>query len=128
MSREKAEFKRVGPPVASQGTHYAFLNIKITLNAKPSADWIECFKNPATFIPDEAHPAKATVKGNYITFTSFRGNIRTNVLWMDKYVQQANECYNKMSDMYNAEVKSQREKTKQEQKEIDEINESLQDL
>jgi len=124
----KQEFKRVGPPVASSGSHYAFLTIKITLDGEPKADWIECFKNPATYIPDEAHPAKAKVTGNSITFTSFRGNIRTNVLWMDKYIRQANECFQSMSEMYKAEIKSQHKRKREEQKEIDEINESLKDL
>ena len=83
MATKKVEFKRVGSPVASSTSHYAFLIIKITLDGEPSVDWIECFKNPATFVPDEAHPAKATVKGNSIIFTSFRANIKTNVLWME---------------------------------------------
>jgi uncharacterized coiled-coil DUF342 family protein len=47
---------------------------------------------------------------------------------MDKYIQQANECYKKMSDMYKAEIKSQLERRRAEQKEIDKINESLRDL
>ena len=125
---KKVAFKRVGPPKASSSTHYAFLTVKITLDGEPSSDWIECFKNPASFIPDEAHPAKASVIGNCITFTSFRGNIRTNVLWMDKYVQQANECYKTMDTMYVAEEKSQRKRKKAEQEEINKINESLKDL
>jgi len=127
-SHRKVEFKRVGPAKASSSTHYAYLTVRITLDGEPSSDWIECFKNPATFIPDEAHPAKAKVAGNTIEFTSFRAHIRTNVQWMDKYVKQANECYQMMSDMYKDEEKSQFEREKAEKAEIDRINESLKDL
>ena len=128
MTLEKVEFKRVGPPKATSSTHYAFLTVKITLDGEPSSDWIECFKHPSTFIPDEAHPFKASVIGNCITFTSFRTNVRTNVLWMDKYIQQANERYKTMSAMYIAEEKSQREREQTEKEELDKINESLKDL
>ena len=128
MIPEKVKFKRVGPPKATKSAHYAFLIIEITLDGEPGVDWIECFKNPSHFIPDEAHPFKASVNGNRITFTSFRTNVRTNVLWMDKYIQQANECYKTMDAMYIATEKSQREKEQAEQEELDKINESLKDL
>jgi hypothetical protein len=128
MTLEKVKFKRVGSPKATKSAHYAFLIIEITLNGEPDVDWIECFKNPSHFIPDEAHPFKASVIGSRITFTSFRTNVRTNVLWMDKYIQQANECYKTMDAMYIATEKSQREKEQAEQEELDKINESLKDL
>ena len=128
MAPEKVEFKRVGPAKASSGTHYAFLTVKITLDGEPCADWVECFRHPSTFVPDEAHPSKASVVGNCITFTSFRTNVRTNVLWMDKYIQQANECYKMMTAMHKAQEKSQREREQAEQEELDRINESLKDL
>jgi hypothetical protein len=92
------------------------------------SDWIECFKNPAIYILDEAHPFNASVVGNRITFTSFRNNVRTNVLWMDKYIQQANEVYKTMDAMYIAEEKSRRKREQAEQEELDRINESLKDL
>ncbi len=128
MTPEKVEFKRVGSPKATKTTHYAFLTIEITLDGEPSLDWIECFKNPSTFIPDESHPSKASVIGNCITFKSFRTNVRTNVQWMDKYIQQANECYKTMDAIYIAEEKSQREREQAEKEELDKINESLKDL
>ena len=124
----KVEFKRVGPAKASRGTHYAYLTVEVTLDGEPSLDWVECFKNPATFIPDEAHPSKAQVKGNTIVFTSFRTHVRTNVQWMDKYIKQANECYQAMSDMYKDQEKSQLEREQAEKTEIEKINESLKDL
>ena len=128
MAPEKVEFKRVSSPKATKTTHYAFLTIEITLDGEPDSDWIECFKNPSTFIPDEAHPFKASVIGNRITFTSFRNNVRTNVLWMDKYIQQANEVYKTMDAMYIAEEKSRRKREQAEKEELDRINESLKDL
>jgi len=128
MATEKVELKRIGPPKVSKGTHYAFLTIEITLDGEPNLDWIECFKHPSTFIPDEAHPSKASIVGNRITFTSFRTNVRTNVLWMDKYIQQANECYKTMNAMRVAQEKSQREREQAEKEELDRINESLKDL
>jgi len=127
-AQKKAEFKRVSPPRVSRTAHHAFLNVKITLDGDPSLDWVECFKNPATYIPDEAHPAKASVAGNTITFSSFRANVRTNVQWMDKYIQQANECYRLMDKMFVDEEKSRREKERVEEEEIEKINESLKDL
>ena len=69
MTLEKVEFKRVGQPKATNSMHYAFLTVKITLDGEPSSDWIECFKHPSTFIPNEADPSKASVIGNCITFT-----------------------------------------------------------
>lgn len=128
MTPEKLEFKRVGPPRVSSGSHYAFLNVKITLDGEPSPDWIECFKHPSSFVPDESHPSKASVSGNTITFTSFRNNVRTNVQWMDKYIQQANECFLSMSALYLADEKKKRERELAEQAEIERINESLKDL
>ncbi len=125
---KKVEFKRVSSPKATKTEHYAFLTIEITLDGEPDADWIECFKNPGTYIPDEAHPFKASVSSNRIVFTSFRNNVRTNVLWMDKYIQQANELYKTMDAMYITEEKSQREREKAEKEELDRINEALKDL
>jgi hypothetical protein len=118
----------VCPPKATKSTHYAFLIIEITLDGEPDVDWIECFKNHITIYSDEAHPFKASVNSNRITFTSFRTNVRINVLWMDKYIQQANECYKTMDAMYIATEKSQREKEQAEQEELYKINESLKDL
>ncbi|MGA2681619.1 MAG: hypothetical protein ABSF44_07455 [Candidatus Bathyarchaeia archaeon] len=125
---KKVEFKRVSSPKATKTSHYAFLTIEITLDGEPDQDWIECFKNPATFIPDEAHPFNASVIGNRITFTSFRTNVRTNVVWMDKYIQQANECYKTMDAMYTAEEKNRQKREQAEQEELDKINEMLKDL
>lgn len=128
MAPEKVQFKRVGPPIASGSTHYAFLTVKITLDGEPCSDWIECFKHPSTFIPNEAEPSKASVIGNCITFKSFRPNVRTNVQWMDKYIEQANECYKTMNAMYVVVEKSRRERELAEKEELDKINESLKDL
>jgi hypothetical protein len=104
------------------------LTIEITLDGEPDSDWIECFKNPASFVPDEAHPFKASVIGNRIIFTSFRNNVRTNIIWMDKYIQRANDCYKTMDAMYIAEEKNQLEREQAEQEELDKINESIKDL
>ena len=128
MTPEKVEFKRVGAPKAIESEHYAFVTVKTTLDGEPSSDWIECFKHPSDFIPNEADPSKASVKGNCITFTSFRSNVRTNAQWMDKYVQQANECYKTIIAKHKTEEKSRRKREQAEKEELDKINESLKDL
>ena len=128
MTPEKIAFKRVGPPKATESTHYAFLTITITLDGEPSSDWIECFKHPSDYIPNEADPSKASVKGHCITFTSFRTNAITNAQWMDKYIQQANECHKTMIAMRATEKKSRRKREQAMKEELDKINESLKDL
>lgn len=128
MTPEKVEFKRVGAPNAMDSERYAFLTVKITLDGEPSSDWIECFKHPSEFVPDEADASKASVIGNCITFTSFRSNVRTNAKWMDKYIQQANESYKTMIAKRIAEEKSRRKREQAKKEELDTINESLRDL
>jgi hypothetical protein len=128
MVTEKIEFKRVGPPKAIESTQYAFLTVQITLDGEPNSDWIECFKHPSSYIPDESHPSKASIMGDCITFTSFRTNVRTNVIWMDKYIHQANECYKTLVAIHKAEKESQIAKEQAEKEELDRINESLKDL
>jgi hypothetical protein len=128
MVFEKVDFKRVGPPTALSKDDSGSVWVRISLNAPPNWTWIECFKNPSNFIPNEAHPKRARVDGNFIDFQSSENGIKQNVEWMDKYIQQANDVYNDRVAKQTAGQKREEEKDRIDETELDNLNDALKDL
>jgi hypothetical protein len=128
MSTINVTFKRVGAPKAIAKDADGFLTVQISLDGNPDWDWIECFKHPSTYTPNEAYPSRAIVAGNTITFTSSESSIKANIEWMDKYIQQANDCYSRRVTERLAEEKRQQEIERKRKEELSRVNETLKDL
>jgi hypothetical protein len=131
MYTRNVAFKRIGAPKAI-GKVDDFLTVQVSLDGNPDWDWIECFKHPSTWTHNEAYPSRATVIGDTITFTSSESGIKANVEWMDKYIQQANDSYNRIMAERSAEEKGQQERAREierkRKEELDRINETLKDI
>ena len=74
------------------------------------------------------HPSSVFVEGSTIIFVSFESDIKTNVEWMDKYIQQANDNYNRKKAEQLLEEKNLLELERKRKDELDRINETLKDL
>jgi hypothetical protein len=127
MSVQNVAFKRVGAPKAIV-KDADFLTVQISLDGSPDYNWVDCFIHPSTYTPNEAHPSRATVVGDTITFTSSESRIKANLEWMDKYIQQANDCYNRRQAEQLAEQQRLLERERKRQEELNRINETLKDL
>jgi len=127
------DVKRQGSPktIGRDEKYPGLFRIQITLNVAPSSDWIDCFRNPSTWKPDEAHPRLAeirTMRGSHIVFRSSEEHLKGNIEWMDKYISQANECYHRKMAKKEAEMKRQEEKAKKEKEKLESINKILEKL
>ena len=96
--------------------------IKIPLNEAPNTSWIECFKNPTTWTPS-VHPP--SVSGNYILLRSPENQIERDIEWILKWIEEANERYEKQLEKSRAERKRAEEKQALEAEKTREINERL---
>ncbi len=105
--------------------HPGLFVIQITLNISPDKDWIECFGHPRTFRVDEAHPKLAKISGNVLEFRSSGERLKENIKWMDKYIDQANECYRQKIAGKEGETSKQEVKGESETEELEKINKIL---
>ena len=105
--------------------HPGLFVIQITLNISPDKDWIECFGHPRTFRVDEAHPKLAKISGNILEFRSSEEHLKENIEWMDKYIDQANECYRQKLAAKTAETSEQGAKAEDDTEELEKINKML---
>jgi hypothetical protein len=129
VTTEKAEFKRVGPPRVKAKDANGFLTVEISLNGYPDYIWVQdFFKSPPSSTSAGVHPSSAYVDKSTIIFVSFESDIKANVEWMDKYVQQANDGYNRKKAEQLLEEKSLLELQRKRKEELDRINETLKDL
>jgi len=127
VSIRHGDVKRQGSPkaVGKDERHPGLFVIQITLNISPDKDWIECFRNPRTFILEEVHPKLTKIWGNIVEFRSSEEHLKENIEWMDKYIGQANECYGRRAAGKEAEIKKQEAKATNEREELEAINKML---
>jgi len=134
MSIGHEDVKRQGPPeaIGRDEKHHGLFRIKITLNISPDSDWIKCFRSPSTYTYGEAHPKFAEIRrmrgSSYIEFRSSKEHLKGNVEWMDKYINQANECYHRKMTKKEEEMKRQEAKAAKEKEELEKINKMLEEL
>jgi hypothetical protein len=129
MSTQKAEFKRVGPPKVKAKDVNGFLTVEISLNGYPDYIWVQDYLRLPLFITDGGvHPSSVFVESNIIIFVSFESDIKANVERMDKYIQQANDGYNRKKADELLEEKNLLELERKRKEELDRINETLKDL
>jgi len=129
MSTEKAEFKRIGPPRVKAKDVNGFLTVEISLNSYPDYIWVQdYFRHPLSNADSGLHPSSVFVEGSTIIFVSFESHIKTNDEWMDKYIQQANDNYNRKKAEQLLEEKNLLELERKRKDELDRINETLKDL
>jgi hypothetical protein len=127
MSIRHGDVKRQGSPkaVRKDERHPGLFVIQITLNIAPDKEWVECFRNPRTFILEEAHPKLTRIWENIIEFRSSEEHLKENIEWMDKYIGQANECYSPTAAGKEAELKKQEAKAIDEREKLEAINKML---
>ncbi len=127
MSIRHGDVKRQGSPkaVGKDERHPGLFVIQITLNISPGKEWIECFRNPRTFILEEAHPKLTKIWENIIEFRSSEEHLKENIEWMDKYIGQANECYSRRGAGKEAELEKQEAKAINEREKLEAINKML---
>ena len=129
MSLGHVDVRRQGSPKAvSKDEVSGYFNIQITLNIDPDAEWQECFKHPAQYKLNEAHPSRAIIAGNTIYFPSSEDHFKDNIEWMDKYISQANECYRRKMVEKEEKIRREEEKQRKQKEEIERINEKLRNL
>jgi len=121
------DVKRQGPPkaIGIDEKHPGLLRIQIPLNIAPDSDWIDCFKNPGTYKPDEAHPRMADIWGKILEYRFSEENLQKKVEWVDKYINQANGCYRRKMAEKEAEMKRQEEKANKEREKLESVNKVL---
>ena len=129
MSTEKAEFKRVGPPRVKAKDVNGFLTVEISLNGYPDYIWVQdYFRHPLFNAASGVHPSSVFVESSTIIFVSFESDFKANVEWMDKYIQQANDGYNRKRAEELLEEKNLLELERKRKEELERINETLKDL
>jgi len=130
MSLGHGAVKRQGSPKAlgRDENHPGLFIIKIPLNVHPDSEWMECFRNPTTFRLDSAHPKLIEVSGNNLMLRSPEKKITENIKWVEKYISQANGCYERKIAEKMAERKRQEEKLRKEKEELKRINDVLKEL
>jgi len=118
---------RQGSPkaVGRDKEHTGLFQVLLILNVSPDSDWRECFQNPREFQPNEAHPRLAAIMGDKLMFRSSEEHIERNIEWMDKYINQANECYRKKMAEKEEEIKKQEARSQAEKAELERINKML---
>ena len=127
MSLGHTDVKRQGSPKAVDEEDGYFI-IRIPLNIRPDNEWIECFKNPSRYKPNEAHPKLVEILGKFLEFRSRREKIKENIKWIDDYISQANNCYHRKMAKKEEERRKREEKLRNKKEKLEEISRMLEKL
>ena len=87
---EASNIKRVGSAevINKNGND---LWVRIRLSATPNADWLQSFRDPISYLNNKTHPSNARFNSdNTLDFESTMGELKNDINWMDKYLEQAN--------------------------------------
>ena len=124
------DVKRQGSPkaIGKDEKYPALFRIQITLNIPPDSYWVDCFRSPSKFTGGEAHPKRAEIYGNILVYSFSGENLKDKIEWVDRYINQANECYHRKIAKKEAEKKRQQAKKAKEKEELESINKMLEKL
>lgn len=86
------------------------------------------FKKPSEIKSMEVHPRAVQINGNEIAWNTSENKIKENVEWLDKYIKQANEKYDKLLAKREEEKRKLEERQTKEKEEPDRLNEKFKDL
>ena len=103
--------------------------VHIQLSAAPNLEWLQCFKEPISYQPTKSHPSNARfTSADTLDFESTMGELKNDIKWMDKYLEQANAaCIAKKAKEF-AEKKRKDDSANAKIEEIKKINESIKGL
>jgi hypothetical protein len=99
--------------------------VQITLNGSPDSMWMECYRHPTDYTDNESHPSRTVVRGNKIVFFSIESELEKNVMAMDNYLNQANDCYRKKLIQQLALKNHSDFQKKNKQDELDRVNKKI---
>ena len=125
---ETSNIKRVGSAevVSKNGED---LWVHIQLSAAPNLEWLQCFRDPISYQPSKSHPSNARfASADTLDFESTMGELKNDIKWVDKYLEQANAAClaKKAKELEEKKRKEDLEDAKME--EIRKINESIKGL
>lgn len=125
---EASNIKRVGSAevVSKNGED---LWVHIQLSAAPNLEWLQCFRDPISYQPSKSHPSNARfTSADTLDFESTMGELKNDIKWMDKYLEQANAACIAKKAKETAEKKRKDDLADAKIEEIKKINESIKSL
>jgi hypothetical protein len=105
--------------------HPGLVVVAIPLNTEPDADWISCFEHPSTYSPSIHLPK---VSGKYIIWKADKDRVDKHILWIFKYIDQANACYERVSREKEEKKARMEHQEKIKENELEEIRKKLENL
>lgn len=125
---DTSNIKRVGSAeVVSKNDEDLWVHIQ--LSAAPNLEWLQCFREPISYQPSKAHPSNARFTSpDTLDFESTTGELKNDIKWMDKYLEQANVACKTKKSKELAEKRRKEELADAKKEEIRKINESIKDL
>jgi hypothetical protein len=70
------------------------MTVHVPLNAQPGKTWVDCFYKP-TEHAGSFPPQKVKITGNSMEFRTAETEMRNDLSWTYKYIDQANAAYKK---------------------------------
>ena len=125
---ETSNIKRVGSAevVSKNGED---LWVHIQLSAAPDLEWLQCFRDPISYQTSKSHPSNARfTSADALDFESTMGELKKDIKWMDKYLEEANAAYSAKKAKELAEKKREEDLAEEKIEEIKKINESIKGL
>jgi hypothetical protein len=125
---ETSNIRRVGSAevVSKNGED---LWVHIQLNAAPNLEWLQCFKDPISYETRKSHPSNARfTSADAFDFESTMSELKNDIKWVDKYLEQANAACIAKKDKELAEKRRKEDLADVKKEEIKKINESIKGL
>lgn len=126
MSIGHQEVKRVS--VKAEEKRGELIVIKVKLNVDPDYTWKTCFQKPREWQDNQSHPKRVRIVEGGIWVNSTEKSLKKDIEWLDKYIDQANECYRKAIKQAEEEMKKQKEQEAKDKQDIERINKMLETL
>ncbi len=125
---ESSNIKRAGSAevISKKGTD---LWVRIRLNATPTVNWLQFFRNPIYCQHNKTHPSNARFTAdNRLDFESTLGELENNIKLMDKYLEQANKACIDQKNRELADLKRKEELETANKEELRKINEAIKNI
>jgi hypothetical protein len=98
-------------------------------SAAPNSEWLQCFREPISYQPSKSHPSNARFTSvDTLDFESTVGELKKDIKWMNKYLEEANAACIAKKAKELAEKKREEDMADAKIEEIKKINESIKDL
>jgi hypothetical protein len=112
----------VGPPQAVQKLRENFFMVQVLLSEPPSADWKRLFYDAQQAPPPDFPPRAVEMSGITLRFRSEGSQVEQRMVWIDKWVERANQKEAAMGGRLGEERQRRREEMTREQQELAEWN------